>query len=74
MIALILLLFDYNQFINLYKFLLDLFYNVFTLNKLPFKAGLIYFILLFLGILASLMVRLNVFEFLFLENSILTNP
>lgn len=42
----------FNNFINI-------FYNIISLNKLPIKTSLTYFILLLIGVISSLLIRFN---------------
>lgn len=49
---------------NLFNRILNIFFNIITLNKLPLKGSLIYFLLLLIGIISSLIIRyshINIF-------------
>jgi hypothetical protein len=58
-----------NKLSNLFNKIMNILFNIITLNKLPMKGSLIYFILLLLGIISSIIIR-----YFYINNLILPFP
>lgn len=48
-----------NKINNFFNNFINIFYNIISLNKLPIKSSLTYFILLLIGVISSLLIRFN---------------